>query len=68
MKKIYIAHCIEHREKFIFIFKTSETKPEKLLSMAQDEAEGWGAECYDVTLAGAEYKDREDIWDADVED
>lgn len=48
----YLAHCIEYGEKFVTSFYAPKGTPKaELLSMGQDEASEWGAECYKVTIA-----------------
>lgn len=50
MKKIYVAKCIEHGERFVSIFKSSETNKQKLYDIGQEHASEWGAECISVSL------------------
>lgn len=48
----YIAHCIEYGEKFVTSFYAPKgTSKAELLSIGQQEASEWGAECYKVTVA-----------------
>jgi hypothetical protein len=48
MKKIYVAYCIEHGERFTSTFMTSETNKQKLAEMGEEMASEWGAECTSV--------------------
>lgn len=50
MKRIYVAKCIEHGERFVSIFKSSETNKQKLYDIGQEHASEWGAECISVSL------------------
>lgn len=48
----YVAHCIEHGERFITkFFAPKGLSKKELLYKGQEEAQEWGGECYKVTVA-----------------
>ena len=48
MKIRYIAHCIEHGERFFYTFISEETDPRELKRRGMEGAAGWGGECISV--------------------
>lgn len=66
-KKVFEADCIEHGERFVTIFKTSESNLDKIYLYGKDLASGWGAECISVATS-TDFNDIKDVYDYDVED
>ena len=68
-KQVYVAWCIEGGERFYTLFMTSEKDPVKIHAMGMDEADQWGAQCWEVvTLEEAKNieKPTDYIWDMDL--
>jgi len=68
-KKIYVADCIEHGDRFISLFKTAERNPDKRYEMGKNMASEWGGECIEIRLAlGDDIGDEniDNIWDFDI--
>jgi len=62
----YEADCIEHGERFVCTFKSKVTNKDKLQNIGQQLAQGWGAECIEVTHLRLERGEKmEDLYDAD---
>lgn len=65
--QVFEADCIEHGERFITIFKTTETDLDKVYLYGKHIASGWGAECISIAPT-TDYTDINDVYDFDVKE
>tara|TARA_B100001250_G_scaffold171429_1_gene147636 strand:- start:253 stop:528 length:276 start_codon:yes stop_codon:yes gene_type:complete len=68
-KQVYVAWCIEDGVRFYTLFMTNEEDPVKIHRFGMDEAEQWGAQCWDVLLLEdcPEIEPPTDyVWDMDI--